>query len=156
MNFLEKSAFPYTPYYCEENAYHIVESLVANPDVTSLWSIYAIFISNRTKSVLLWQQKLASSSEFPVCWDYHAVVLLVPISTNCQALIMDFDTRLPFVSKVSGEFVSLSALNYDLDAYPDYLAETFPIRFPVDHQYARCVFCLIVGSRLIDLSASYA
>ncbi|TRM61813.1 N-terminal glutamine amidase-domain-containing protein [Schizophyllum amplum] len=96
----------YTSHYCEENVYLLLQTLASDASVADTWNAYAVFISNETKSVALWNQKLApEDSVMPVVWDYHVVALLRPkepeISQECeervlpQAWIYDFDSRIP-------------------------------------------------------------
>ncbi|GAA96180.1 uncharacterized protein L969DRAFT_43985 [Mixia osmundae IAM 14324] len=65
----------YTPFYCEENVYKLLEAIL-NADESR--AVYAIFISNQTRSVLLREQRASSSTSddrHSVIWDYHVIVL---------------------------------------------------------------------------------
>lgn len=84
---LEQTLQLYTKCYCEENIYHLVKSLRNVPD---LGDIYAVFISNGTRSIPIWSQKTAQSDQ-PVIWDYH--VICVAKSSN-DWLVFDFDSTL--------------------------------------------------------------
>lgn len=86
-------AYIYTPYYCEENVYLLVESFSKDRSITDNWEIYAVFISNHTKTVALWNQKLCESPDYPVVWDYHCVLLLKSKASS-SSWIFDYDTRL--------------------------------------------------------------
>ncbi len=57
------SALPYTPYFCEENAWHRCKA-----DETG----HAVFISNELRCCPMWSQRAAPEGE-PVFWDYHVI-----------------------------------------------------------------------------------
>lgn len=49
----------YTSNYCEENIYLLIRQFLAQPEINEgHWSTYAVFISNRTKTVTLLFAKL--------------------------------------------------------------------------------------------------
>lgn len=77
--------FDYQALYCEENIFRLLE----DPRFVSLRR-FALFITNRARSVAVWQQ-LARPKGEPVLWDYHVVGLTVG-----PAIVWDFDTRLPW------------------------------------------------------------
>lgn len=84
---IERDACLYTPFYCEENAWHLVqraELAALEPAV--------LFVSNPTRSCALWHQRAAPPGH-PIVWDYHVVVLTRGAE---QARIWDLDTRLAF------------------------------------------------------------
>lgn len=56
----------YTPYFCEENVWHLVRERAAQGRL----GLYAVFITNRGKHVLLRRQRAGD----PVAWDYHVVL----------------------------------------------------------------------------------
>jgi len=68
--------YSYTPYYCEENIYLLANTFSQDPSISQAWEISVVFISNRTKTVALWNQKLCVDPEYPVLWDYHCVLVL--------------------------------------------------------------------------------
>jgi hypothetical protein len=41
----------YTKFYCEENIYKLVEAFTTNEEIRGFWKVYAVFISNPTKTV---------------------------------------------------------------------------------------------------------
>lgn len=55
----------YAAYFCEENVWHLAQTRAGRPD------IHAVFVTNRTRQVALWQQRAGD----PVIWDYHVVLL---------------------------------------------------------------------------------
>jgi hypothetical protein len=71
--------------FCEENIYRFIEKSNLSKD-----TLYAVFISNLSKSVALFEQKSAKGRD-PVIWDYH-VVCIHESETKC--FVYDADTRL--------------------------------------------------------------
>ncbi|KAJ7738529.1 N-terminal glutamine amidase-domain-containing protein [Mycena maculata] len=114
----------YTAFYCEENVYLLCEALSMYEEVA------AVIVSNRTKTVALWNQKLSRDTQ-PVIWDYHVVLLLR--SGDHQYWIYDFDTRLPFPCLLK-----------------DYLQHTFQ---DVPSAY-RSLFRIVPGTTYIENFAS--
>ncbi|EJD05951.1 uncharacterized protein FOMMEDRAFT_26741 [Fomitiporia mediterranea MF3/22] len=113
----------YTANWCEENIYMLAKRFLEDESVRAVWSIYAIFISNRTRSVALWSQKLR---EDVVVWDYHVILALES---------HDDERRRPEVafSGEPGPPRPSSTWIYDLDSrlempckWEDYIASTFP------------------------------
>jgi hypothetical protein len=78
----------YTPYFCEENVYRLAEWF--DTQRWNLEDMYAIFISNNSKAVLLHHQKAGDDY---VVWDYH-VILIVCRPGNIQ--VFDQDSKLSF------------------------------------------------------------
>ena len=71
------SNFPdrkYTPFYCEENIWHLADD-----------GGTVVVITNERRQVPLWEQRLGS----PVVWDYHVVLVR-------DGRVYDMDTELPF------------------------------------------------------------
>lgn len=133
----------YTACYCEENVYlltqHLSASLTAintsalniarqqskhqkRPPLSTqrsvfvpVWDLHVAFISNTTKTVLLYQQSASKlpSAGSPVIWDYHVIaiatchliplnelsldrdgLLKAPVEANCKSWVYDYDTLL--------------------------------------------------------------
>ncbi|KAJ3744587.1 N-terminal glutamine amidase-domain-containing protein [Lentinula detonsa] len=86
----------YTPYWCEENVYLLIQSFSRNPSLSEIWEVFAVFISNHSKTVALWNQNLSKEPGQPVIWDYHVVAVLRPrkFSSNLHSWVYDLDTRL--------------------------------------------------------------
>ncbi|KAJ3735469.1 N-terminal glutamine amidase-domain-containing protein [Lentinula guzmanii] len=86
----------YTPYWCEENVYLLIQSFLRNTSLSEIWEVFAVFISNHSKTVALWNQKLSKEPGQPVIWDYHVVAVLRPrkFSSNLHSWVYDLDTRL--------------------------------------------------------------
>ncbi|EEB89981.1 hypothetical protein MPER_11870, partial [Moniliophthora perniciosa FA553] len=66
--------------------------------IISDWDLYAVFISNATRTVALWDQKLTQEPGIPVVWDYHVILVLRSRFKNPEdqlvAWVYDFDTTL--------------------------------------------------------------
>ncbi|KAJ4495624.1 N-terminal glutamine amidase-domain-containing protein [Lentinula lateritia] len=98
----------YTSHWCEENVYLLIQSFSRDSSLSEDWDVFAVFISNHSKTVALWNQKLSEELGCPVIWDYHVVAVLRSrnISTSVQSWVYDFDTRLgipvTFDSKLKG------------------------------------------------------
>lgn len=86
----------YTSCYCEENVYRLVRQLC------TVGNVSVGFISNRTRSVLLFHQQASQyDMPFPVLWDYHVIALL---SLDGIEYVVDLDTRLDRVCRKSEYF----------------------------------------------------
>ncbi|CAG8519516.1 24380_t:CDS:2 [Cetraspora pellucida] len=73
----DKSSLIYTPFYCEENVYHLCKKFSELLDKSiGNYEVYACFISNQTRSVPIRKQKAAKSPDGFVIWDYHVILLL--------------------------------------------------------------------------------
>ncbi|EGN95453.1 hypothetical protein SERLA73DRAFT_186466, partial [Serpula lacrymans var. lacrymans S7.3] len=92
----------YTSCYCEENIYLLAKYFLDQPSVKRRWDIFAIFISNATKMVALWNQRKAAFADVAVVWDYHVILAMRPRSPfvssagdpAAQTWVYDYDTRL--------------------------------------------------------------
>ncbi|KAM0792074.1 hypothetical protein ACM66B_004778 [Microbotryomycetes sp. NB124-2] len=80
----EPALSPYTRCYCEENVYALLLSRVTKDSRNTQQTMhslesssrrhYAVFVSNETRSCLLFQQRASSQGPHfgnPVVWDYH-------------------------------------------------------------------------------------
>ena len=91
----------YTPYYCEENAWRLLQDpLLEGNDP------HALFISNARRAFAMWQQRAAKPPHEPVLWDYHVVALARRVAWE----VWDLDTQLPFPTEADR-----------------YLSESFPL-----------------------------
>ena len=78
----------YTPYYCEENVWHLAQ----RADVSTGARAVAI-IANEHRTCALWRQRAAPQPDRPVIWDYHVIL----ITTDAAgAWVHDLDTTLGF------------------------------------------------------------
>ncbi len=80
------STFLYTPYYCEENIWH----LCAEDHFKA--SSWVLFISNPANQFAIWNQKRVEPGE-ALLWDYHVILLH---HDDKIWRIFDFDTREDF------------------------------------------------------------
>lgn len=78
------SRFAYQPFYCEENVFHALATLAVTDT-----DRYALFVTNPTRAVAMWGQRLAPAGE-PVVWDYHVVAL-----SGRPTMVWDLDARAP-------------------------------------------------------------
>ncbi|KIJ30297.1 hypothetical protein M422DRAFT_36601 [Sphaerobolus stellatus SS14] len=91
--------YRYTPYYCEENIYLLAASFQLDSSIVQAWEISVVFVSNGSKLVALWNQKLCTGPEHPVIWDYHVILALRPRRATGDdigdiAWVYDFDSNL--------------------------------------------------------------
>lgn len=93
----DKSTLTYTPLFCEENIWKLVESLIAHKQANP---IDVLFIINKNKSVAIFEQKKSIANQ-PVIWDYH-VILSAQINT--KIVIFDFDSRNNFPTEIKEYF----------------------------------------------------
>ena len=129
----------YQAYFCEENIWHLTKEMSGT----------VLLISNRRKSVAIWQQKLAEETiqvpnyneENPyllsnaVLWDYH-VIFVGPQAKDAKAVadsnhldsnawVFDFDSVLPFPSPIQAYFEKSFAPRDE--RLPDHLRPRFRI-----------------------------
>ncbi|XP_053322451.1 protein N-terminal glutamine amidohydrolase [Spea bombifrons] len=88
----EREACTYTSCYCEENVWKLCE-FVRDLHPQHLEEVYAVFLSNNSRAIPLWKQRLGKFDE-PVVWDYH--VILLHVTQGNPGLIYDLDSLLPF------------------------------------------------------------
>ncbi|KAJ3987102.1 N-terminal glutamine amidase-domain-containing protein [Lentinula detonsa] len=86
----------YTPYWCEENVYLLIQSFSRNPSLSEIWERKPTSRTILFFQVALWNQKLSKEPGQPVIWDYHVVAVLRPrkFSSNLHSWVYDLDTRL--------------------------------------------------------------
>ncbi len=85
--------FLYTPFYCEENIWHLCqqeEFTHREPQV--------VFVSNRKRACALWHQRAAKRNQ-PVYWDYHVILIIRQLApagqSECDCWeVWDLDTLL--------------------------------------------------------------
>ena len=71
MKIYNKSDYIYTPLFCEENIWHLANSLIQ--EGIDAKDLEVIFMSNPGRHIVLLQQYAVASSD-PVIWDYHVVL----------------------------------------------------------------------------------
>lgn len=93
MTELRRADLKHTPYFCEENAWHLCD----HPFFQQV-ERRVLFISNPDRCCPFWHQRASSSQDQPLFWDYH--VLLIA-AHNARWMVWDLDTTLPFPSALS-------------------------------------------------------
>lgn len=93
----------YTKCYCEENVWKLCEH-VKDHHSSQLGNCYCVFISNKHKTIPLWQQKASSREDTLVIWDYHVIFIFSPPDT--ETLVYDLDTMLTFPCDFKTYFLS--------------------------------------------------
>jgi hypothetical protein len=76
----------YTPYYCEENIWH----LCRQPQFAEA-EAKVLFISNPRRQCYFWYQRAARDPSQPILWDYHVVLMVRQQGWQ----VWDLDTILP-------------------------------------------------------------
>ncbi|THH08212.1 hypothetical protein EW145_g2854 [Phellinidium pouzarii] len=135
----------YTANWCEENVYLLAKTFIEDRTTCELWRVYAIFISNRSKSVALWQQKLR---EDVVLWDYHVILALRPRHSGPAAgrrvWVYDMDSRLDVPCSLE-DYISLT--------FPYATAEAAGAGWTVSDAY-RSMFRIVDGEEYLQNFAS--
>jgi hypothetical protein len=107
----------YTPYYCEENVYLLVEALRYTPGVLATW---ACFISNEDRRAILFNQKASRQPQHQgsyVIWDYHVVAIArIQEGEKERVVVVDRDSKLGEVVDLSGESASLVELEISVQS----------------------------------------
>lgn len=83
---------PYTQFYCEENVWRLCEYVRCH-EPSDLVKCHVVFISNESRCVPLWRQRMGKSEDKLVTWDYHVVFMYEP---DDRCLVFDLDSDLPF------------------------------------------------------------
>jgi protein N-terminal glutamine amidohydrolase len=96
-----QSCYKYTALFCEENIWHLADSLIKQGVKDSELNI--VFISNPKQQVAIFNQK-SGHGNHPVIWDYHVVLLRKTTNNYC---IYDFDTKLAFETNAE-QYLNLS------------------------------------------------
>ena len=89
--------YKYTPLFCEENIWKLIESLYMNMQAKPK---DVLFITNKSKTIALFEQVLSSNHQ-PVIWDYH-VILTAQI--DLKTVIFDFDSKCKFPAYITEYF----------------------------------------------------
>ena len=82
---MSSSEFRYTPFYCEENIWHLAQEKCFRGR-----EAFVVIISGEGDYRRLWFQSLAESRESPVFWDYHVLLLVFDNGWH----VWDLDTTL--------------------------------------------------------------
>ena len=82
---MNRDAYQYAPYYCEENIWHLCQEA----DFRAV-ERKVVLISNERRTCALWNQRARMAQDEPVIWDYHVILLFM--SNGWQ--VYDLDTLL--------------------------------------------------------------
>lgn len=85
----------YTPFYCEENIWHLAQSSVFGAED----ELHVVFISNEWGRCPLWNQRASLIYGEPVVWDYHVVLLRTTPTGHHE--MWDMDTLRGYPLKVA-------------------------------------------------------
>ena len=89
MILLDRDAFDYVPYYCEENVWR----LLSRKELAGL-PAWAVLVSTPARDVILLRQRAGRPVDGLVHWDYHVFAL---VDDRTEGLfVLDLDTDLPF------------------------------------------------------------
>jgi len=93
----------YTPFYCEENIYQLIQGLVHLPNIR-LW---ACFVSNLNRTALLFNQRASKQTEEEgsyVIWDYHvfAVAAIREAERKESFIVLDRDSSISYITDLKG------------------------------------------------------
>ena len=105
-----RTQYRYTPLFCEENIWQLLQSLSATSATTrpststaantvvnekiDTHKMWVLIITNPEQKIAFFNQQAAAVNK-SIIWDYHVILLA---ETGHQYQIFDFDTRLPFVT----------------------------------------------------------
>ncbi len=67
---MDREAYQYAPYYCEENIWHLCQEA----DFSG-FDRKVVLVSNDRRTCALWNQRAQMAHGEPVIWDYHVVLL---------------------------------------------------------------------------------
>jgi len=95
----DKSSYTYTPLFCEENIWKLIDALYTNQGLSTK-PIDVLFILNQNNSIALFEQKLSTGAN-PVIWDYH-VVLVAKNTSNI--VLFDFDSNCSLPKNIADYF----------------------------------------------------
>ena len=99
--------FRYTPFYCEENIWHLAQA-----ECFRGLDAFVVIISGEGDYRRLWFQSLAVDQESPVFWDYH--VLLLVFNSGWQVWDLDTTLGLPVTAETYFQKTFLNS-SIDLD-----------------------------------------
>jgi len=105
------NSYIYTPLFCEENIWKLIETLYLNKTVNP---IDVLFIINRSSSIAIFNQKRCINQQ-PVIWDYH-VILTAHIENS--TVVFDFDSKCKFPVNIK-----------------KYFNDTFPVTVNLNESY---------------------
>ncbi|RVD82710.1 uncharacterized protein DFL_007125 [Arthrobotrys flagrans] len=124
MEFLQlppREALLYASCYCEENIYKLIEYHVNS---ASLKHYTVIFLSNSSKCIPVFSQKIQRSPNNPAVWDYHVILAYHPNHT-LEELLQQPKAHGELSGQPPEPAITKSYI-YDLDT----TIQTFPCPFP--------------------------
>ncbi len=124
MTKFNKNNYVYTPLFCEENIWKLIDSLYMKPIAKP---IDVLFIINKNNTIAVFEQKMGSTNK-PVIWDYHVVLLA---KSGEDLVIFDFDSLCDFPTPISSYFKLTFPGNKNLF----YELIPFIKSIPADHYY---------------------
>lgn len=142
---------PYTSCYCEENIYLACQHLLVSAS-RCLQDVYAVFISNTTQTVMIWEQRASQYGPelgSPVVWDYHVIMILV-------AAVDDNNDTHPTMAERT-YVVDFDSTLGTLSSWKDYTSRTFRsdlFKAGIFDTQLQSMFRIISATRFIDQFAS--
>ncbi|KAK6338243.1 hypothetical protein TWF730_002315 [Orbilia blumenaviensis] len=115
-----REALLYTSCYCEENIYKLIEHHI-NPAALKHYTV--IFLSNSSKAIPVFSQRIQKNPTYPAVWDYHVILAYHPDHT-----LEDLLERSRNDSRTTEQPLGTTATKsyiYDLDT----TIQTFPCPF---------------------------
>ena len=98
--------FHYTPYYCEENIWHLAQESCFREQ-----QVLVAMISGEGDYRRLWHQSQAPNAESPVYWDYHVILLV----HDRRWWVWDLDTTLG-LPVLADQYFSATFFGHGVDA----------------------------------------
>lgn len=86
-----KRDYLYTALFCEENIWQLCRSLTSAGIPVDALTV--LFLSNTSKEIVIFNQQYIDPGQ-ALSYDYHVILKYCP--DEGEALVFDFDTRLPF------------------------------------------------------------
>ena len=112
---LESKQLSYTPLFCEENIWKLLESIYSSEELKhEIYPKDVLFVINSNETIALYDQQLSKQGS-AVIWDYHVILHINHKGNN---YILDFDSKCPFPCLLG-----------------DYFINTFPEEAEVPRQY---------------------
>ena len=100
---MQRDDVAYTPFYCEENIWHL--SLSPGLGDRERW---VVFISNPARTCALWSQRASRDRISAVVWDYHVILVAAAPSGGFEVFDLDtiagFPLSVPFYLKATFPF----------------------------------------------------
>ena len=82
---MNDNGYRYTPFYCEENVWFLCK----DPRFRN-YDAKVVLITNKEQKCPFWQHQLCESSDNPVYWDYHVILIFC----DQNWMVWDFDSIL--------------------------------------------------------------